>query len=490
MKLAWKLTLALLLGIVAVVGIDTWYGFRNDVRQSRNQLSQDLRVVGRELSDAFGLVWRDRGEDAALKLIQDTNALDTQIDVRWVVFDAHPPDPEAPRMDPQQAQALVGTENYGFGLDDNGVEHLCVYVPVAQVSSSHPGVLEISQDLNELHAFEQSQLRAAAVEGALVATICSIIVLTLGLVLIGRPMRELSQMAQRIGSGDLTHRLTLGRRDEIGQLADEMNRMSERLLLANDDLRRETEARMKTLDQLRHNDRLATVGRLASGIAHELGTPLNVISGRARMITGEPDDTQNAGIIVGQADRIAGIIRQLLDFARRRGPNLAQVDLAELAQRTLDLLRPLAGKRGIDLRFESFGGDPARTEADYGQLQQALTNLVLNGVQAMAAGGELAVRLTRERARPPSEGGSEAEYYCLRVTDHGEGISPDLVPHLFEPFFTTKDVGEGTGLGLSVAYGIVQDHGGFISVDSTLGHGSTFAMFLPVEPVAHAVVAA
>ena len=115
-------------------------------------------------------------------------------------------------------------------------------------------------------------------------------------------------------------------------------------------------------------------------------------------------------------------------------------------------------------------------------MQQVLTNLVVNAIQAMPAGGTVLVDIARARTRPPAEhGGAEGEYLCVRVRDQGEGIAAEHLPHVFEPFFTTKDVGEGTGLGLAVAYGIVREHGGFIDVESKLGEGSDFSVYLPLE---------
>jgi signal transduction histidine kinase len=119
-------------------------------------------------------------------------------------------------------------------------------------------------------------------------------------------------------------------------------------------------------------------------------------------------------------------------------------------------------------------------EVDGGQVQQVLTNLVMNGLQAMKRPGTVRVRAAEVRATPPaSEGGDEADYVRLDVEDEGDGIAPDVLPHVFEPFFTTKDVGEGTGLGLSVSYGLVRDHGGWIGVRSEPGRGSCFSIYLP-----------
>jgi signal transduction histidine kinase len=128
------------------------------------------------------------------------------------------------------------------------------------------------------------------------------------------------------------------------------------------------------------------------------------------------------------------------------------------------------------------GGDEAIALVDAEQIRQALTNLVLNGVQAIGEGGRVQVGLRVERARPPADhGGPETEYACLYVKDDGVGMSKDVLAHIFEPFFTTKRVGEGTGLGLSVTYGIVREHGGWIDVASEPGAGSRFCIYLPLK---------
>ena len=186
----------------------------------------------------------------------------------------------------------------------------------------------------------------------------------------------------------------------------------------------------------------------------------------------------SARIIVEQAARITAIIRQLLDFSRRRGPSLGPGDLRPLAGRTVELLATLARKRGVVLAVDAPEG-AVTAQIDPGQIQQVLTNLVVNGLQAMPTGGRLTLRLGRRHATPPPDvDGPAGEYAAVTVEDQGDGIAPEHLPRIFEPFFTTKDVGEGTGLGLSVAYGIVREHGGWIDVESKPGAGSRFTFFL------------
>jgi len=262
-----------------------------------------------------------------------------------------------------------------------------------------------------------------------------------------------------------------------------MNQMCERLRDAQARLAAETTARMKALEQLRHADRLSTVGKMASGVAHELGTPLNVVCGRAKMIaTGEValDEARgSARAILEQGQRMAKIISDLLGFARRRGPHRTLCRLETLARDGLALLAPLAERSGV--RLEVRGHAPS-VPVDGAQIQQALANLVVNGVQAMPGGGTITVSAGQALVTPPADRNEPpGEYAYLAVRDEGSGIPPEQLPHLFEPFFTTKGVGEGTGLGLSVTYGIAQDHGGWIDVDSEVGKGSSFTLYLPLK---------
>jgi signal transduction histidine kinase len=324
------------------------------------------------------------------------------------------------------------------------------------------------------------------------ALVCAALTVALGSSIVGRPVRALVDQARRIGAGDLGIVQDLTQHDEIAELGREMNAMSSKLSDANARLVAETAGRVHALQQLRHAERLVTVGKLASGIAHELGTPLNVVSGRAKMISQNPASDEairnNARIVMEQSQRMAQIIRQLLDFARAGKPNKASVDLRHLASSTLSMLRPIADKKRVTLDFDSHEPVP-EVVADAAQLQQVVTNLVVNAVQASSEGCQVEVGLrTAQGARRPVNAGSSTPaeperargFVCITIADHGSGMGEPTLERIFEPFFTTKDVGEGTGLGLAVTYGIVQEHGGFITVESKLGEGSRFEVYLPL----------
>jgi signal transduction histidine kinase len=283
-------------------------------------------------------------------------------------------------------------------------------------------------------------------------------------------------------------RLHLDQKDEIGELATEMNTLADRLVEAHRRIAEESNAKLAAFEQLRHSDRLATIGQLASGVAHELGTPLSVVSARAQLVAADPavsDDVRgNARIVVEQAARMTEIIRQLLDFSRRRRAQPVPTDLRRVVGRMLDLLSAVGARRSVRFELDA-PHEPTMAPVDEGQLQQALTNIVLNGVQAMPKGGRIRVRIGSVHATPPAEAKQPSgEYRRIEVEDEGAGIAPEHLPHIFEPFFTTKGVGEGTGLGLSVAHGIVADHGGWIEVESTLGRGTRFRIYLPVAGAA------
>jgi len=239
-------------------------------------------------------------------------------------------------------------------------------------------------------------------------------------------------------------------------------------------------------EELRAANRLATVGEVAASIAHEMGTPLAVVQVRAQMIAaGEVAPAElpaEAQVIVQQAQRMARMLRELLELAHPATPVKVPVDLAQLARQAASLLEPLARKRRVKLALD--GEPPAmRVLGDFSKLLQILTNLTMNAIQSAPGGAVRLFAVAHRRARPP-RGGPEADYRCVEVRDDGVGIADSIRPRLFDAFFTTKKEGEGIGLGLTVSNGIARDHQGWIGVESTPGRGSCFTLYLP--PLAEA----
>jgi two-component system NtrC family sensor kinase len=448
-------------------------------------MKRDALVLGRSMRNLLEDVWRESGEKRALGFIDRVNAERHVTQMRWVWLDSQAADPYRPSVPLDLLSPVVQGKELSIkraGSDDAG--RLYSYVPVA-TDKERVGAIELSESLRELSQYTGSTIKRAVVLAGGIVLLGGLTAVGFGILFVGRPLRLLSEKAGRVGLGDFTGPLHIPGHDELSGLAATINTMCDQLVESRKRIGAETEARIMALEQLRHADRLKTVGRLASGIAHELGTPLNVVGGRASMIVAgklSPDEiVENASIIKAQSDKMATIIRQLLDFARSRPPHRERTDIRSIATQTLSLLNSLARKRNVNLTMTPADASVWAT-VDAGQIQQVLTNLVMNALQAMTRKGNVTVSLQCERACPSEEhGGAAADYVCVRVEDEGEGISKESVQHIFEPFFTTKDVGEGTGLGLSIAYGIIREHGGWIDVKSNPGEGSAFSVFLPRE---------
>jgi len=226
--------------------------------------------------------------------------------------------------------------------------------------------------------------------------------------------------------------------------------------------------------QLIQSARLAAVGELAAGVAHELNNPLTSVLGFAELLLEEtvPEAPahQDLRTIAAEARRARGIVRRLLDFARQSRPERRPADISQVLQQTLAVAWHLLETSGVTLE-QTYDSAVGPFSMDAGQMQQVFLNLISNALQAMPEGGRLSIRTALA--------GNEV---AVSVSDTGEGIPADLQERIFTPFFTTRP--SGTGLGLSVSLGIVQEHGGRIGVESEPGRGSTFTVWLPLEQAA------
>jgi signal transduction histidine kinase len=414
-------------------------------------------------------------------LLADANAGQPSIQIRWVRFDAPPDHPDAPTVPRRRLAAVEAGDIGSFAVEAGERERLYTYVPVAL--PEHPGAVELSESFSLVHSLERAAMIQQAVLFTSTGLVCLLLVLVLGRRLVGHPLEQLVAKTRRVGAGDFGGPVVLPGRDEFTELASSLNEMCEQLSAARERVEKETAARIRALEELRHADRLKSVGKLAAGVAHELGTPLNVVSARAGLIAAGrvkgPEVQESARIIKEQTRRMTDIIRQILDFARKRPSEKTPSDVVELVAETVDLLAPDARKRGLDLRLLNA---PSTVEADLDrqQIRQVLMNLVMNAIQATPEGGKIEVGVGREKREPPTgQSGKGGDVVRIWVRDTGSGIPEDHINRVFEPFFTTKDVGAGTGLGLSVALGIVTEHDGWLEVESEVNEGSCFSVYLP-----------
>ena len=481
MKVATKFALAFVASGLFSVVVYSSVAASREVDHIETTVAEDLASIGRTLSASIMSVWERDGEARALELVA-LHDRDEAIDVRWTWLDVDSSHSFSPRGGLSVVPSLLrGEQRTWVGVAPGGKRRVYAYVPLLR-PGMRPAALEFSRPLVKESQVFWSEVREQLLLSTIVAAFAAAVALVLTTVIISRPLARVAEQARRIGKGDLSHKLPVTGSDEVAALIEEQNAMCEALQQARTRAEEEADKRLTALAQLRHADRLRTVGTLASGIAHELGTPLNVISMRAKMIaTGEVSPTdapESAKIIVSQTERVTKIVRQLLDFARRRTPKRAEADLADVAERTSQLLSALAKKSRVAVKIQSKG--KVKANIDAAQIEQAITNLVINGIHAMPDGGELTIGVSEGEAAP--ERAPELVRRCaiIEVADTGTGITAENLERIFEPFFTTKGVGEGTGLGLSVTHGIVEDHGGWLTAESTVGEGTRFRLFLPL----------
>jgi signal transduction histidine kinase len=286
---------------------------------------------------------------------------------------------------------------------------------------------------------------------------------------------EIVVKGQRRGVVEVTYKEEKPEHDEGPYLKEERNlidavaREIARIL----ERRQAKEDTWKLQEQLKHADRLATIGQLAAGVAHELNEPLGNVLGFAQLAikdSGLPEQAkQDLEKIVSASLHAREVIKKLLLFARQKPPMKTKVDLNQLVEEELYFLESRCAKEGIEL-VRSLSIDLPEITADREQLHQVLVNLVVNAIQAMPAGGKLTISTS-----------ANEDHVSLIVEDTGIGMEQDVVKQIFIPFFTTKEIGQGTGLGLSVVHGIVTAHGGSINVESEVGRGSRFVVQLPLK---------
>ena len=300
-----------------------------------------------------------------------------------------------------------------------------------------------------------------------------------------RPIGEMADAARKIAAGDFNQMIRATGEGEVAVLASSFNSMLESLRTMRADLEAWGRTLEEKVDQrsrellamqvrMARTERLASLGMLSAGVAHEINNPLGgVLALSALALEDLPEDDpgrENLEEVVRQAQRCKAIVKGLLDFSRQSASSSEPVDLGRVTQEALALVKPQAAFFNVDLVC-AFEPNLPPVMADRAEIQQVVLNIIMNAVQAMDEQGRLTLTTSS------SEGFAE-----LAVSDTGRGIPPDQIGHVFDPFFTTKDESKGTGLGLSIAYGIVSKHGGTIAVESEVGVGTTFTIRFPVTP--------
>jgi len=368
---------------------------------------------------------------------------------------------------------------YEREIDDERV--YSVLRPIRGPGGGVTGALEVAQPLAFTEA-EKAAVRSRFLLNTL-TLLAALTALTLWLVrrVVTRPMKQMVEAAHAVGRGDLAYRIT-ERTDarELHELARELNAMASSLEVARVASAREAEERILLERRLQETEKLAAIGNLAAGLAHEIAAPLNVISGRAELLLRRSSDTpaseRHLRIIVLQIGRITTIVRNLLDYARRREPKVQRVELAGVVDGVAELLEAELERAGVTLIREE--ARDLYVFADPDLLHQVLVNLLLNAVQALEGASEHRRVLVRS-------GLGESSAW-LEIQDTGPGIAPEILTKLFEPFYTTKP--RGTGLGLGVARNIILQHGGRLEATNAPTGGAVFRLTLPADTSAVVLV--
>jgi two-component system, NtrC family, sensor kinase len=357
------------------------------------------------------------------------------------------------------------------------------------------GVVDIVYSLDEIDSAIQAnalRISALALGFILLASLCvSLLVHRL----VYRPLRDLESGAKRLAQGDLDHPIPVRSEDEFGQLASSFNTMTEALRLTQGELREaahgleqkvaeRTEQLRLAQSEAARSEKLASVGLLAAGIAHELNNPLTGVLTFSHLMRQKlPDgsmDAEDMDLVIRETKRCATIIRRLLDFARQKAPETKFCDLNQLVRDTVHFIERPAHLQDTDVSLD-LDPDLPQVWVDEDQIKQVVMNMLVNAQHATEQAGSITVRTRRASAPPKGDAAADAMVE-IAIIDSGCGIPEKNLQRIFDPFFTSKEVGKGTGLGLSVSHGIVQAHGGTIRVESEVGRGSTFYVYLPLSP--------
>ncbi len=325
---------------------------------------------------------------------------------------------------------------------------------------------------------------------ALAAALVSAVTLLFVWLVVRRPIRELMTGTRRVSTGDLDFRIPVRSNDELGALAESFNKMTHDLDAANAEVlawartleervQRKSQELERAYSSLVASEKMASLGKLAATVAHEINNPLFGMLTYARLTLKSLTNTdidpakkeemlENLRVIERESRRCGDIIKNLLTYARQAPPKPQPADLNAIVERALGLVRHKLDLQSIELE-QTLAPDLAKVWCDPGQIQQVIVVLLMNAAEAMAHGGQLIVTTSATE-----DGGVR-----LVVADNGGGIPEDVLPRIFEPFFTTKEEQQRTGLGLAVAHSIVEQHAGTITVRSDPGQGAEFTVTLP-----------
>lgn len=358
--------------------------------------------------------------------------------------------------------------------------YITAYEPIRNIRGEVIGILYVGI-LEQPYIDKRNELVLSFFAVAILGIIFALAIVVFVTSRITKPLMSLVRATEKIAQGDLTYEVLVGSGDELGNVAASFNKMTRALKSSNEEImQRSKELEQanrelrETQAQLIQTEKLSSLGRLAAGVAHELNNPLTGVMTFSHLLLKRAQDEEtkkDLNIIVRETTRCKGIIKGILDFARETPPNRKECQMNEVINRTMSILEPQSIFHNITIETRLDEKLP-HIWIDENQIEQVLMNIALNAAEAMKDHGTLFIK---------SGLNQRGDYVEVRITDTGTGIPQENLNKIFDPFFTTKNPQEGTGLGLSVSYGIIQKHHGDIIVESEVGKGTTFIIKLPVE---------
>lgn len=474
MSIRVRFTFALTAVGVVLFGAYALWAYQTEKSDLLGAAGSEIRVVGQSLQTAIGNALRDKQQPDIEEMLATLESISPDLDIH--IHDS------AGRRIVHSSGAIVDAllERLAASAAASGNEHVTFdpaddpwrvvfTAPLSADDSTVLGSLTVSRPTRPL-AEDLRSTRNRLVLALVAFTLSTLIAgLLLGTLHVSRPIARLLDGVRQIREGDFRAHVRPGRNDEIGELVDEFNAMIAALAKSRERIESELEARSRLELGLQRVDKLVTIGQLSAGLAHEIGSPLQVLSGRASALQehADPEVRRQAGLLVDQCDRITRIVEQLLSFGRRKPVAVGPCDLLVPVVAVNDLLSGEARRREISLLLEK-GDGPFDIVGDIDQLQQVTLNLVRNAMAATPAGGAITVRVDRA-----------GEFVRLVVRDTGPGMDRETQSRLFDPFFTTRASEGGTGLGLAVVRAIVDEHRAKVDVYSEPGSGAEFVVSFP-----------
>lgn len=487
-RISIKLSMVLIAGGFLIFGAYGTYELSVERNDLLRNVEQETMLLGRSLQAAVENALRDRQLADIEETIRHLERVDPSItiliyspsgDLIRAIRKSQPPDPlsQNARETAMQFRQTV----FAFHPPDNAKQAILA-LPLTDDNNVLLGGLLLVRPLLEMQRARRDLQYHIVVTVLVFVLTTTVLGLIAGAVYITRPLSRMAEAMKEVRAGNLMSALPDSRKDEMGAVAAEFNAMVAELRDARRRLEEEAESRRRLQQALQEADKLITIGQMSAGLAHEIGSPLQVLRGRARTLLTRAHDVAEvqriAEILVAQTDRITRIVEQLLRFTRRRPASLTKSDLRPAVNNVLELMQYEAHRRGVALTFSGTEHLPPMW-VDTDEVQQILLNLVANALAATAKGGRVAVSV-EEHSLTPRNGGYETPAVRLIVEDTGHGIATDVRERVFEPFFTTRAAEGGTGLGLAVVRSLVTEHGGTITVESEPGTGSRFCVDLPV----------